>query len=119
MFKSLRTPRRIILSGTPIQNDLNEYVVFVTPTALQLSIFSKILHPDKLDDLVQSSTAESLALISMLTKVSNSPILLKATVDKAKVSSGNALQRASVEEALHLIPERAQIEDVNLSGTTR
>ncbi|KAF5385986.1 hypothetical protein D9615_002412 [Tricholomella constricta] len=191
MFKSLRTPRRIILSGTPIQNDLgefhamadfcnpglldeystfrrvyevpilksrapdatpkdlesgeartaqllsvaksfvlrrdatllknvlppkHEYVVFVTPTALQLSIFSKILHPDKLDDLAQSSTAESLALINMLTKVSNSPILLKATADKARVKPGSALQKTGVEEALCLIPERAQIDDVNLSG---
>ncbi|KAF8070293.1 P-loop containing nucleoside triphosphate hydrolase protein [Lyophyllum atratum] len=191
MFKTLRTPRRIILSGTPIQNDLgefhamadfcnpglldeystfrrvyevpilrsrapdaspqdmeigeartaqllsvaksfvlrrdatllknvlppkHEYVVFVTPTSLQLSIFSKILHPDKLDDLVQSSTAESLALIGMLTKVSNSPILLKATADKAKMNSGHTLQKAGVDEALCLIPERAQIDDVTLSG---
>ncbi|GLB37249.1 putative SNF2 family N-terminal domain containing protein [Lyophyllum shimeji] len=190
MFKSLRTLRRIILSGTPIQNDLGEFhamadfcnpglldeystfrrvyevpilksrapdasskdmeigeartaqllsvaksfvlrrdatllhnvlppkhehVVFVTPTALQLAIFSKILHPDKLDDLVRSSTAESLALITMLTKVSSSPILLKATADKAKLDSG-APQKAGVDEALSLIPARAQIDDLSLSG---
>lgn len=29
MFKSLRTPRRIILSGTPIQNDLGEFHTMV------------------------------------------------------------------------------------------
>ncbi|KAJ7782862.1 P-loop containing nucleoside triphosphate hydrolase protein [Mycena metata] len=194
MFDALRTTRRIILSGTPIQNDLgefhamadfcnpglldnyatfrrvyevpilnsrapdssakerevgearsaqlltiaksfvlrrdatllqnylppkHEYVVFVTPTRLQLSIFSKILNPDKLDDLAQSSTAESLALISMLTKVSNSPILLKATADKEKaagVDVRNAIKRAGVDEALKLLPENAQIEDVSLSG---
>ncbi|RDB25350.1 DNA repair and recombination protein RAD54B [Hypsizygus marmoreus] len=194
MFKALRTPRRIILSGTPIQNDLgefhamadfcnpglldeyntfrrvyevpilksrapdssaketelgeartaqlllvaksfvlrrdasilknilppkHEYVVFVTPTSLQLSIFSKILHPDKLDDLVQSSTAESLALINILTKVSNSPILLKATADKAKDKSANTIQRAGVDDALKLLPDRAQIDDVSLSGKLR
>lgn len=98
---------------------VDEYVVFVTPTALQLSIFSKILHPDKLDDLAQGSTAESLALINMLTKVSNSPILLKATADKAKAndsSSGKSIQKLGVDEALRLLPERAQIEDVFLSG---
>ncbi|KAG6813679.1 hypothetical protein H0H92_008527 [Tricholoma furcatifolium] len=191
MFKALRTPRRIILSGTPIQNDLgefhamadfcnpglldeystfkrvyenpilksrapdasskdielgeartaqlltvarsfvlrrdatilknilppkHEYVVFVTPTALQLSIFSKILHPDKLDDLVQGSTAESLALINVLTKVSNSPILLKATADKAKENAKDTLRRTGVEDALRLIPEHAEIDDVSLSG---
>ncbi|KAH0589308.1 hypothetical protein H2248_005070 [Termitomyces sp. 'cryptogamus'] len=191
MFKALRTPRRIILSGTPIQNDLgefhamtdfcnpglldeysifkrvyeipilksrapdaspkdieigeartaqllivaksfvlrrdatilknvlppkHEYVVFVTPTALQLSIFSKILHPDRLDDLVQGSTAESLALINVLTKVSNSPILLKATTDKAKANSNDTLQRSGIEDASRLIPEHAQIDDVTLSG---
>lgn len=98
---------------------LDEYVVFVTPTALQLSIFTKILHPDKLDDLAQSSTAESLALINMLTKVSNSPILLKATADKAKAKDGSSIktiQKVGVDEALRLLPERAQIDDVSLSG---
>ncbi|KAJ7647498.1 SNF2 family N-terminal domain-containing protein [Roridomyces roridus] len=190
MFGALRTVRRIILSGTPIQNDLgefhamadfcnpglldnyatfrrvyeapilasrapessekerevgearlaqllttaksfvlrrdssllqnylppkHEYVVFITPTRLQLSIFSKILHPDKLEDLAQSSTAESLALINMLTKVSSSPILLKATADKAK-AAGSAIKRAGVDEALQLLPENAQIEDMSLSG---
>lgn len=29
MFKALRTPRRIILSGTPIQNDLSEFHAMV------------------------------------------------------------------------------------------
>ncbi|KAJ7502774.1 SNF2 family N-terminal domain-containing protein [Mycena galericulata] len=194
MFEALRTTRRIILSGTPIQNDLSEfhamadfcnpglldnyatfrrvyeapilasrapestakerevgearsaqlltiaksfvlrrdatllqnylppkheYVVFVTPTRLQLSIFSKILNPDKLDDLAQSSTAESLALINMLTKVSNSPILLKATADKEKAAGAdfhNAIKRAGVDDALKLLPENAHIEDMSLSG---
>ncbi|KAJ7675096.1 SNF2 family N-terminal domain-containing protein [Mycena rosella] len=194
MFEALRTTRRIILSGTPIQNDLSEfhamadfcnpglldnyatfrrvyevpilnsrapdssakereigearstqllavaksfvlrrdatllqnylppkheYVVFITPTRLQLSIFSKILNPDKLDDLAQSSTAESLALINLLTKVSNSPILLKATADKEKAAGidvRNTIKRAGVDDALKLLPENAQIEDMSLSG---
>ncbi|KAI9442270.1 SNF2 family N-terminal domain-containing protein [Lactarius indigo] len=164
MFGVLKTPRRIILSGTPIQNDLGEfhamvndneyssfrrvyetpiirsrepgcsekeaklgesrsaqllaisrsfvlrrdasilkrflppkyeYVVFVTPTALQLSIFSKILNPDPL-------------------------ILLKAVADKAKakISQGqDSVERTTVvEEAVKLLPERARVEDVSLSG---
>ncbi|EPT02698.1 hypothetical protein FOMPIDRAFT_1160247 [Fomitopsis schrenkii] len=194
MFEALRTPRRIILSGTPIQNDLgefhamadfcnpgllddyntfrrvyetpilksrapgcsaketelgearsaqlsaiarsfvlrreatilkkylppkHEYVVFVTPTKLQLAIFSKILSADKLDNLVRNSTAESLALINMLTKISNSPILLKATLDQAKNkagSGGDAIKLRAIEEAVTLLPERARVEDVSLSG---
>ncbi|KAI0660976.1 SNF2 family N-terminal domain-containing protein [Cubamyces menziesii] len=194
MFEALRTPRRIILSGTPIQNELSEfhamadfcnpgllddystfkrvyetpilksrapgctaketelgearsaqltsiaksfvlrreatmlkkylppkheYVVFVTPTKLQLSIFEKILSHDKLDSLVRNSTAESLALINMLTKISNSPILLKATADQARLKAqkgGDAVKSNAIDEALKLLPERAQVEDVSLSG---
>ncbi|KAI9001004.1 SNF2 family N-terminal domain-containing protein [Trametes punicea] len=194
MFEALRTPRRIILSGTPIQNELSEfhamadfcnpgllddystfkrvyetpilksrapgcspkeaelgearsaqltaiaksfvlrreasmlkkylppkheYVVFVTPTKLQLSIFEKLLSHDKLDSLVRNSTAESLALINMLTKISNSPILLKATADQARLKAqegSDVVKRNAIEEALKLLPERTQVEDVSLSG---
>ncbi|KAJ3554226.1 hypothetical protein NM688_g3215 [Phlebia brevispora] len=193
MFEALTTPRRIILSGTPIQNDLSEfhamadfcnpgllsdynnfrklyetpilksrapgcstkekelgearlqqlmdiaktfvlrrdasilknylppkheYVVFVTPTQLQRDIFHKILTAEKLDHLVRNSTAESLALIGMLTKISNSPILLKATADKAKQkgAEGDIIKRNVVAEALGLLPDRVQVEDVSLSG---
>lgn len=191
MFKSLRTVRRIILSGTPIQNDLGEfhamanfcnpgllddhatfrrvyevpilksrapdctekelevgearsaqlsliaksfvlrreasilknylppkyeYVVFITPTQLQLSIFSAILNPDKLDRLIDGPTAESLALINMLTKVSNSPVLLKAQVDKARATNTNAIRRPGIDDALSLLPKNVQVEDISLSG---
>ena len=98
---------------------VDEYVVFVTPTKLQLSIFEKILSHDKLDSLVRNSTAESLALINILTKISNSPILLKATADQAKLKAqqgGDVVKRNALEEALQLLPERAQIDDVSLSG---
>ena len=92
----------------------------MTPTLLQVAIFSKILNPDKLDHIIQESTAESLALINMLTKISNSPILLKAVADKAKskIKSGedNTAKTSLVQEAVKLLPERAQIEDVTLSG---
>ena len=92
--------------------------MFITPTQLQRDIFHKILTADKLDNLVRNSTAESLALIGMLTKISNSPILLKATADKAKQkgAQGDIIKRTVVEEALSLMPEHAQVEDVSLSG---
>lgn len=97
----------------------DEYVVFITPTKLQLSMFSAILNADKLDNLMQGSTAESLALITTLTKISNSPILLKAAADqnKIKMQSGvEVVKRAGVDEALNLLPDKVQIEDFSLSG---
>lgn len=96
-----------------------EYVVFVSPTPLQLNMFSAILHPKKLDDLMQSSTAESLALINILTKISNSPILLKATADSIKAKKnddGQSIQRRAVVDALELLPEKTHVADMNLSG---
>ncbi|KAJ4468275.1 RAD54B protein [Lentinula aciculospora] len=192
IFKQLTTLRRIILSGTPIQNDLgefhsmvefcnpglldeysafrrlyeapilksrapgctskelelgekrsaqlsniaksfvlrreatilgdylppkHEYVVFVTPTALQLSMFAKVLDPNKVDDFVESnSTAESLALINILTKISSSPILLKATADKDHQNNAEGLRRNNIREAVKLLPSNSQIEDLTLSG---
>ncbi|KAI0036857.1 P-loop containing nucleoside triphosphate hydrolase protein [Vararia minispora EC-137] len=190
MFDTLRTKRRIMLSGTPIQNDLSEfhamadfcnpglldeyqifrrlyeqpilrsrtpgcsekdiklgearsaqeitrsfvlrrdasiiqaflppkheYVVFVTPTALQLLIFSKILNPDKLDHIIHDSTADALAMITLLNKISNSPILLKAVTDKGqRTGEAPSTRTASVQEAVKLLPAGAQPEDVALSG---
>ncbi|KAF4567723.1 helicase [Pleurotus pulmonarius] len=93
----------------------HEFVVFVAPTKLQTSIFQKILNPDRVDSLMQGPTAESLALINMLTKISSSPILLKATADKAKMS-GTSVASKSLEGALQLLPPNAEIEDLSLSG---
>lgn len=105
-------------TGVNIPTD--EYVVFITPTPLQRDIFLRILSADKLDNLVRNSTAESLALIGMLTKVSNSPILLKAAADKAKESGrnveGDQIKKNVFADAAQLLPERAQVDDVSLSG---
>ncbi len=91
--------------------------MFVTPTQLQLIMFYKILQPAHLEDLIQSSTAESLALINMLTKISNSPILLKATVDNAKGKDlanhkSNSFHKKAVQEALQHLPEGAEVADM-------
>lgn len=95
----------------------DEYVVFITPTPLQLEIFRRILNPDKMDDLIeQSTTAESLALIGVLTKISNSPILLRATAESAKDKEKSMFHKRSFTEAANLVPEAAQIDDMNLSG---
>ena len=93
--------------------------MFITPTKVQLSIFEKLLSHDRLDNLVRNSTAESLAMINMLTKISNSPILLKATADQARrkvLQGGDVVKRNAIEEALKSVPDGAQVEDVSLSG---
>jgi DNA repair and recombination protein RAD54B len=75
-----------------------------------------------LDNIIEDSTAESLALINILTKISNSPILLKAVADsdkaKAKIGRGedNRVRTSVVVEAVKLLPERAQVENLSLSG---
>lgn len=82
-------------------------------------MFYKILNPDKLNDLIQSSTAESLALINILTKISNSPILLKATIDNAKNKKNRAVEpvrRSAVDDALDLLPAKVHVADMSLSG---
>ena len=85
-------------------------------------MFYKILNPDKLNDLIQSSTAESLALINILTKISNSPILLKATADNVKNRKNGAVgsvQCSTVGDALDLLPAKAHVADMSLSGKFR
>lgn len=74
------------------------------------------MQADKLDDLVHGSTADSLALINLLTKVSNSPILLKAVVDKANAEGKESMKNTTIREATSLIPEGARVEDMSLSG---
>lgn len=82
-------------------------------------MYQKILHPQKIDDLVQASVADSLALINILIKISNSPILLKATVDNARSKNddpASSIQKTAVAEALSLLPEKAHIADLSLGG---
>uniref|UniRef100_A0A0W0FFX5 Uncharacterized protein n=1 Tax=Moniliophthora roreri TaxID=221103 RepID=A0A0W0FFX5_MONRR len=187
-FKAFNTPRRIILSGTPIQNDLGEfhamadfcnpgllddytsfkrtyenpiiksrapdcttkelelgekrsaqlmniaksfvlrreatilgnylppkteYVVFVTPSSTQLSIFARLLQPDQVEDYMHS-TVESLAVINLLIKVSSSPILLKAALEKDR--NERSLLYRNIKDAVSLLPPDVQVENASLSG---
>lgn len=85
-------------------------------------MFSAILSPDRLDDLTRGSTADALALINILTKICNSPILLKATADSAKAKSGDGpgpavLRRPGVQESLKMIPPGVEVGDMRLSGS--
>ncbi|KAI5123982.1 hypothetical protein M0805_006394 [Coniferiporia weirii] len=98
----------------------HEYVVFVTPSALQKAMFTKILQPEVLSALVRGSMARSLAMIQLLTKLSNSPILFKAALEKRKIKSTGTNEdleaNESFEDALEMLPNNARPEDVELSG---
>jgi DNA repair and recombination protein RAD54B len=101
---------------SPPDHSTAEYVVFITPTETQLNMFAKMLANDQLDDLVSGSTADSLALINHLTKISSSPILLKAKSDSIQHKANATTQDRLIMEAAKLLPSNLQIYDVSLSG---
>ena len=84
-------------------------------------MFTRILQPDVLNSLIGGSTARSLAMITMLTKLSNSPILLKSTLEKRNESisrgtSEDGCENSGYESALALLPADARLDDAKLSG---
>ncbi|KAF8332093.1 SNF2 family N-terminal domain-containing protein [Cantharellus anzutake] len=92
----------------------NEYVVFVRPTKLQLAMFKKILVPERLDDLIMTSTANSLALIGRLKQLCNSPLLLRHRTEEKEELQTTA--NNAIKNALALISESAKQDDMTLSG---
>ncbi|WVN85841.1 uncharacterized protein L203_100993 [Cryptococcus depauperatus CBS 7841] len=188
MFDALKTQRRIILSGTPVQNDLGEYwamvnfacpgvlgkyqafakhyekpilksrtpgcpakdvelgreraddlgklskefvlrrtaavlenylppkyeyVVFVSPSPLQLSVLSRLLDPRIINTYIRGQGSQSLALIDVMRKISNSPLLLKKRDDDI-IRSDDISTATSA--ALEAIPSNAYIDVVTASG---
>lgn len=112
----LRRETGVIQSRLPPKH---EYVVFVVPTPLQLALYTTILQSEKIDNLVQSSQSESLALINMLVKISNSPILLKATIDSSREkiqNSSGGLRADDFRQIIEMLPQRVDVADVSLSG---
>jgi hypothetical protein len=55
-------------------------------------------------------------MIQMLTKISGSPVLLQASADKARKSGGNLAKNTVLMEAVKLLPDCVEPEDVTLSG---
>ncbi|WVQ71035.1 hypothetical protein IAR50_000560 [Cryptococcus sp. DSM 104548] len=189
MFDMLKTQRRIILSGTPVQNDLGEYwamvnfacpgvlgkytafakhyekpilksrtmncsdkdvatgkaraeelaklskefvlrrtaavlenylppkyeyVVFIAPSKLQLSVFSRLLDPKIVGNFIRGHGAQSLALIDIMRKISNSPMLLRKTEEDSSRADSDLSTAKSA--ALSAIPSSTHVNDVNASG---
>lgn len=107
--------------GANLHEAQDEYTVFITPTRVQTRILTRILNKDTLDPLIRNNMTDSLAMMSLLQKICNSPILLKATADKNKgkeKETRNASANA-ISDALEYLPARPQVEDVSLSGSAR
>ena len=113
---SLRNVSPLWNLGQKTHRSQGEYVVFITPTRVQNKIFKKILTQDNLDPLIKNS-ADSLAMMGLLQKICNSPILLKATADKNK-GKNQDLSAGAILDALAYLPARPQVEDISLSGLT-
>ena len=91
----------------------------MVPTSLQLALYATILQSERIDDLVQSSQSESLALINMLVKISNSPVLLKATIDSSREkvqNSSGGLRVDDFRQIKEMLPQKVDVADVSLSG---
>ena len=94
-------------------------MVFITPTRVQTKILTQILTKDNLDPLIKNNMTDSLAMMGLLQKICNSPILLKATVDKNKGKEAQDTYVGAITDALTYLPPRPQVEDVSLSGWPR
>lgn len=88
------------------------------PTSLQLALYDSILQPEKIDDLVESSRTESLPMINILVKISNSPVLLKATLDNSRAKMSTGSDNDTFNHLLPLLPKETDIGDISLSGTS-
>lgn len=105
-----------------LRRSLVEYVVFVSPTRIQLAMLSKILSKDAVNKLAHSSTAKSLAAIGSLMKLCNSPMLLMKNGLPANKpggkqgDSGDDPDSDAISQAITCIPREAKFADVSLSG---
>ena len=110
---------RVGCSGDNLHEIQDEYVVFITPTRVQTKILTRILNKDTLDPLIKNNMTDSLAMMGLLQKICNSPILLKATADRNKGKESQDTNASAILDALAYPPARPQVEDVSLSGLAR
>ncbi|OCF41407.1 hypothetical protein I317_04798 [Kwoniella heveanensis CBS 569] len=91
----------------------NEYVVFVAPSQLQLSVLESLLNPSIVSGFIRGYGAQSLALIDLMRKISNSPMLLKKK-DEDGIASEDL--GTAISAAKSAIPLETNVNDVNTSG---
>ncbi|CDZ96591.1 dna repair and recombination protein rad54b [Phaffia rhodozyma] len=104
----LRRTNEILTQFLPPKH---EYVVFVTPSKVQLDIFAKLLHPQSVQSFIRGPAQQALQLITHARKICNSPMLFKE-----KDSGVSDDSPASVKSARTMIPDDCVDHDVNCSG---
>nr|KIR87253.1 DNA repair and recombination protein RAD54B [Cryptococcus tetragattii IND107] len=91
-----------------------EYVIFVAPSLLQLRVLSNLLDPSIVGSFIRGHGAQSLALIDLMRKISNSPMLLKRKDDELARADDDLGSATSA--AISAIPGDTNINDVTASG---
>lgn len=81
---------------------------------MQLAMFERILNAERLDDIISRNTMSSLALITNLMQLCNSPVLLRKKEDSLKDSN---LTHMAIKSALTLLPSNLKEDDMTQSGT--
>jgi DNA repair and recombination protein RAD54B len=87
---------------------------------VQTRIFAEILDPQNLNSLIAGSTARSLALITKLTKISNSPTLVKPSKEEENDSrrlTDDHESEVHIDDALQTYASKpSELGDVSSSG---
>ncbi|KIR67725.1 DNA repair and recombination protein RAD54B [Cryptococcus bacillisporus CA1873] len=91
-----------------------EYVIFVAPSLLQLRVLSNLLDPSIVRSFIRGHGAQSLALIDLMRKISNSPMLLKRKDDELARADDDLGSATSA--AISAIPGDTNVNDVTTSG---
>ena len=97
-------------------SNVDEHVLFITPTDLQKNMFRRLLRSDTVDSIIRGPSARSLALITKLVKISNSPLLIKATAEKDEMDNYEDLDESALHEASQLLPSDSRKDNVSSSG---
>lgn len=96
----------------------SEYVIFCSPSKIQLELYRHILRSSQVRALTsgRKGSGAALPLITILRQVCDSPELLLKGVDASSAASKDSLAREVLEDALHLFPVKKIAGDEKLSG---
>lgn len=76
-------------------------------------MFKRILSSEQLDDMISRNTMSSLALITNLMQLCNSPAILRNKEDSLKADN---LTHMAIKAALKILPPGVKEDDMNQSG---
>ena len=79
-------------------------------------MFKRLLQSDAVDSIIHGAAAHSLALITKLVKVSNSPALIKSSSGKDEIDDSECLDDTVLHDASKLMPSDNKKGNFSLSG---